>query len=263
MARCLILGVHESVGLKHNQFWVSAPSDKHLGKLKERGYNATYNNLEVLGNCSMVFLCVKPHIMPEVVREISPAVTRDHIIISIAAGIKLADIEASLPNYAKVIRCMPNTAMMARAGVCAMCSGPNVRNEDTGLLRTLLSSIALCEEIDESLMDAVGGLSGSGPAYVFMVIEGLADGGVKMGLPRSMALQFAAQTVMGSAKLVLESGIHPAELKDNVSSPKGTTIQGLHALEKRSVRAAFIEAVEASTLRSLELGLKHSPLPPE
>ncbi|XP_064482434.1 pyrroline-5-carboxylate reductase 3-like [Ornithodoros turicata] len=263
MAQCIMLGIHESVHLKDSQFWVSAPTEKHLVKLKLRGYNVTHDNMEVVKNCTLIFLCVKPNTVPMVCSEISPILTGEQLLVSVAAGIRISDLKMHLPDYGKVVRCMPNTAMMAKAGVCALCRGPDVGDEKMDLLRTLLESISLCEEVAENLMDAVGGLSGCGPAYVFLMIEGLADGGVKMGLSRTMALQFAAQTVMGSAKLVLESGIHPAELRDNVCSPKGTTIQGVHALEKRCVRAAFMEAVEAATLRSIELGRKHHPQSPQ
>lgn len=255
MAQCIIKGIR-SAGIASKNIWVSAPSMKNLETLKEEGYNTTQRNGEVIKKCSIVFLCVKPHLMDVVGAEIQPQLTTNHLVISVAAAVKISHLVAVLRVPCRVVRCMPNTCVTVGAGVCAISRGPGVDADDIALVTSLLGSIGLCEEVSESIMDAVCGLSGSGPAYVCLAIQGMADGAVKMGMPRQLALKFAAQTIMGAGKMALDSGYHPEELKDNVCSPGGTTAYGLSALESRCVRAAFAEAVEAATRRAQELGHK-------
>ncbi|XP_075546111.1 pyrroline-5-carboxylate reductase 3-like [Dermacentor variabilis] len=255
MAQCIIKGI-KSAGIAAKNIWVSAPSMKNLETLKEEGYNTTQRNGEVAKKCSIVFLCVKPHLMDVVGAEIQPQLTTNHLVISVAAAVKISHLVAVLRVPCRVVRCMPNTCVTVGAGVCAISRGPGVDADDIALVISLLGSIGLCEEVSESIMDAVCGLSGSGPAYVCLAIQGMADGAVKMGMPRQLALRFAAQTIMGAGKMALDSGYHPEELKDNVCSPGGTTAYGLSALESRCVRAAFAEAVEAATRRAQELGHK-------
>ena len=163
-------------------------------------------------------------------------------------------VQAAFGRPMRVVRVMPNTPALVLAGAAGLCAGSRATPEDLHVARTLFDALGKTVVVSEALMDAVTGLSGSGPAYIFVLIEALADGGVKMGLAREAALTLAAQTVYGSAKLLLETGLHPAELKDRVASPAGTTIAGLHALEEHAFRGAIIDAVERATLRSRELG---------
>lgn len=255
MAQCIVKGI-KAAGTPASSIWISAPSMKNLSGLKEEGYNVTQCNTDVPKKCNILFLCVKPHIVDVVAAEIHPFLTTNHLVISVAAAVKISHLTAMLHSPCRVVRCMPNTCVTVSAGTCAISRGPNVDADDVQLVMGLLGSIGICEEVSEGIMDTVCGLSGSGPAYVFLVIQGMADGAVKMGMPRQLALKFAAQTIMGAGKMALESGYHPEELKDNVCSPGGTTAYGLSALEGRCVRAAFAEAVEAATRRGQELGRK-------
>jgi len=213
-------------------------------------------NQAVVQDSDLVLLAVKPQMMSAVCAEIRPALSDRHLIVSIAAGITLARLGQELGNTHRLIRVMPNTPCLVGASASGYCPGTNATKEDVALIDRLLNSVGRAFALPEHLLDAVTGLSGSGPAYVFVMIEALSDGGVRMGLPRDIATQLAAQTLLGSAKLLLETGLHPGTLKDMVASPGGTTIAGLHALEKGGLRAALIDAVQAATLRSTELGAK-------
>lgn len=252
MAQCIISGIAEG-GIDPKRMWISAPSEKNLNGLQGQGYNVTHQNIEVAKKCNVIFICVKPHLVDVVAAEIKGSLSPQHLVISVAAAVKISHLTGVLHAPCRIIRCMPNTALMAKAGACALCRGPGVDAEDVACVKKLLGNLGICEEVPESLMDTVCGLSGSGPGYVFLVIQGMADGAVKMGMPRQLALKFAAQTVMGAGKLALESGLHPEELKDNVCSPGGTTCYGVHVLENRSVRGAFADAVEAATRRAQDL----------
>jgi len=201
----------------------------------------------------VVVLAVKPQVLPQVLSEIGARV-EGKLVISIAAGVSIGWIRQRAPRIRGIVRAMPNMPALVREGVTAIAIEPHVQEADVALTRTLFEAVGRVVSIEERLMDAVTGLSGSGPAYIFVAIEALADGGVKMGLPRQTAELLAAQTVLGAAKLVLEKGEHPARLKDQVASPGGTTIAGLHRLEAGSIRATLIAAVEAATKRSEELG---------
>ncbi|WP_193214334.1 pyrroline-5-carboxylate reductase [Luteolibacter marinus] len=196
-------------------------------------------------------LCTKPQHAAAAL-EALPA--GDALLISIAAGLTSKWLEARVPAGVRVIRCMPNTPALVGKGAAAFCRGLAATAADADSARLLLGSVGIAVELPESLMDAVTGLSGSGPAFVYVMIEAMADGGVRAGLPRAEALQLAAQTVLGSATMVLETGHHPGLLKDMVTSPGGTTIAGLAALEKGAVRSHFIEAVHAAARRAAELG---------
>lgn len=220
----------------------------------ETGIWTTESNLDVVKNSDVVVFAVHPHIVPRVCQEISDAVTEDHLLVSIAAGVKTERILAALGKPARIVRVMPNTPALVAAGAAAYCTGGTATEEDAELVARMLAVVGTAVRVEERLMDAVTGLSGSGPAYVFLFIESLADGGVRMGLPRATALQLAAQTVLGAARMVQETGLHPGELKDQVASPGGTTIAGLHELEKGAFRGTVMNAVEAATRRSIELG---------
>lgn len=221
---------------------------------QDTGGKVTTTNLEVARACPLLVLAVKPDQVNDVLAEIRPQFTAQHLLISIAAGVPLARLEAALPEGARVIRVMPNTPALVGASASAYATGRAARPEDAALAQRLLSAVGLALAVKESLLDAVTGLSGSGPAYAFLMIEALSDGGVAAGLPRETATRLAAQTLLGAAKLLLETGQHPGALKDMVTSPGGTTIEGLHALERGGVRAALIEAVRAASDKSRKLG---------
>jgi pyrroline-5-carboxylate reductase len=212
------------------------------------------SNLETAQAASILILATKPDQVAAALAEIAAAFTPSHLLISIAAGVPLARLEAALPIGARVIRVMPNTPALVGAGAAALALGKHATPADGQLAQQLLSAVGLALTVKESLLDAVTGLSGSGPAYVYQFIEALSDGGVAAGLPRDVATRLAAQTVLGSAKMVLETGQHPGALKDQVTSPGGTTIEGVHELEKGGLRATVISAVRAAALKSKQLG---------
>lgn len=221
---------------------------------KEIGAKTTGSNSEVARFARVLILAVKPDQVSGVLSDIREHFTQKHLLISIAAGVPIAKLEAGLGGDARVIRVMPNTPALVGAAASAYALGKSAQPGDGELSQKLFSSVGIAFQIKEYLLDAVTGLSGSGPAYVYLFIEGLSDGGVAAGLPRDIATKLAAQTVLGSAKMVLDTGLHPGALKDMVTSPGGTTIEGLHELEKGKVRAAAISAVRAATEKSKKLG---------
>lgn len=212
------------------------------------------DNPRIVAQSDLIVIAVKPQNLPELLREIQPTLQPRHLLISIAAGITLQQIADAVGIERRIVRVMPNTPCLVGASASAFAASPQATGADIELTQRLLASVGRAVQVPEKLLDAVTGLSGSGPAYVAVMIEALADGGVRMGLPRDLALLLATQTVLGSAKLLLESGLHPGQLKDMVASPAGTTIAGLHALERGGFRAALMDAVEAATLRAVELG---------
>ncbi len=214
----------------------------------------TDSNRTVVEQSEVIVLAVKPQVMPEVLADVRSAVSARHLVVSIAAGVTIRQIEEGLGPDRRVIRVMPNTPCLVGASASAFSPGPHATPADVELVSRMLNAVGRAYPLPERLLDAVTGLSGSGPAYVAVVIEALSDGGVRMGLPRDVATALAAQTVLGSAKMVLEANLPPGVLKDMVASPGGTTIAGLHALERGGLRAALIDAVEAATLRAVELG---------
>lgn len=231
---------------------VSDPSEGARRAAEALGARATASNTEAVAGADVLLIAVKPHLVPEVLQGLGESLKPEQLLVSIAAGVTLAQLEALAPRN-PVIRVMPNTPVQVGAGAAALCRGSRASDAHVELARALFSPGGVCLEVTEPQMDAVTGLSGSGPAYVCLIIEALADGAVRMGLPRAAALQLAAQTVLGAAKLVLETGEHPAVLKDRVATPGGTTIAGLAALEAAGVRSGLIQAVEAATRRSREL----------
>jgi pyrroline-5-carboxylate reductase len=255
MGAAIIRGLIASKTLPPTSIFASdAAQDKLILLANEYGIGTTTNNHELVRNSDVIVLAVKPQMLSHVLEEILPDVTTNTRVISIAAGVTLGTLEAGLNHVPRVIRAMPNTPAMALASVTALAKGSRAAVEDMQAARLLFEAVGRVVEVDESLIDAVTGLSGSGPAYVLLAMEALADGGVRMGLPRATAQLLAAQTIYGTAKMVLESNLHPAQLRDAVTSPGGTTIAGLCALEASAVRHGFIEAVTAATNRSLELG---------
>ncbi|WP_019176184.1 pyrroline-5-carboxylate reductase [Methanomassiliicoccus luminyensis] len=221
---------------------------------KSLGITLTADNVEVVREAKTIVLAVKPNIVGLVLDELKPLLTEEHLIISIAAGVKISFVEAHLNWGVRVVRVMPNQPCLVGASASGFALGKSAKKEDKDLVQKMLNSVGIAYAMDEKLLDAVTGLSGSGPAYVYLVIEALSDGGVLAGLPRDIATALAAQTVLGAAKTVLDTKGHPAQFKDMVASPAGTTIEGMKVLEERAVRGAFIDAVEAATKRSLELG---------
>jgi pyrroline-5-carboxylate reductase len=224
----------------------------HLGE--EHGIRTTQDNHELVKACDVIVLSVKPQVIDKVLALIGADVKSEQLVISVAAGVPVSAIEARLPEGTHVVRTMPNTPATVQAGATAIAPGTHATEEDLEVARDLFSAVGRVVTLDEALLDAVTGLSGSGPAYVMLMIEAMADGGVKVGLHRDTALLLAAQTVYGSAKLLLETGEHPGRLKDMVTSPGGTAIAGLHTLESGGLRRTLIDAVEAATNRSAQLG---------
>lgn len=222
---------------------------------RDTGANVYAENADVLGHANVIFLAVKPDqiaaVLTGVGRHIEP---NRHLFISIAAGVTLAKLENAAPAGTRFVRVMPNTPALVGASASAYAIGTNATRADAAIAQQLLASVGLALEVAEKLIDAVTGLSGSGPAYGFLIIEALADGGVAAGLPRDVAQKLAAQTLLGAAKMVLETGLHPGVLKDAVCSPGGTTIEAMHELEKGGVRAALITAVRAAADKAKKLG---------
>jgi len=225
----------------------------------ETGVAVFESNLDVLPRSDVLVLAVKPQSMRSVLAELRPAVTAEHLVVSIAAGITIASLVEGLRPDVRVVRLMPNTPALVGEGASAYALGAGVRPEDEAIVKAILGSVGHAVCVLEPLLDAVTGLSGSGPAFVYLVIEALSDGGVRAGLPREVATMLAAQTVLGAATMVRETGQHPGMLKDQVASPGGTTIAGLHALESAGVRGALIDAVLAATRRSTELAALAAP----
>ncbi len=212
------------------------------------------DNEDLAGRAGVLFLAVKPQVLDAVLQEISGTVSPRTVLVSIAAGVPIARIERGIGPRVRAVRVMPNTPALIGEGISAVCCNRHVTVRDKKRALHLLQAVGETVEVGESMMDAVTGLSGSGPAYLFVLIEALSDAGVRQGLPRNVAARLAVWTVRGAAGLVLKTGRHPGELKDMVASPGGTTIAGLHALEKGKFRAALYNAVAAATARSEALG---------
>lgn len=257
MAEAMINGLLSASFIEAKNIAVSDPIASRLEYLqKEYNIKATPDNCEVVEKCDIIILAVKPQSIKKVLKGIREFVNGKKLVVSIAAGISIATIEAGLNSNQNipVVRTMPNTPALVQEGVTAIAPGTHVSKAEMLLAHRLFEAVGRTVDVDEIHLDAVTGLSGSGPAYIFMMIEALSDAGVKMGLPRNVANILTIQTVLGSAKLARESGKHPGELKDMVTSPGGTTISGLHTLEEGGLRTTLMNAVEAATKRSAELG---------
>lgn len=220
---------------------------------EEFGITVCTSSKEVVEKARIIFIAVKPQYVKVVLSEVKSLLTPDHVIVSIAAGVPLSTLAEAAGDDAHLIRVMPNTPCLVGESASAMCLGGKATDADGDDVQALFAAVGKMFRVDEKLLSAVTGLSGSGPAYIFVVIEAMADGGVRAGLPRDIAQQLAAQTVLGAAKMVLETGRHPGMLKDMVTSPAGTTIAGVYELEKAGVRQAFMTAVGCAADRADEL----------
>lgn len=221
---------------------------------RQTGARVVASTSAVISSSDVIFLAVKPQQMTQVLNGLSSLLEDRHLIVSIAAGLPLSVYESALGSGRRIIRVMPNTPCLVGACAAGFSTGGAATTEDADLVEAMLTTVGLAVQVDEKLLDSVTGLSGSGPAYVYQIIEALSDGGVRTGLPRDVATKLAAQTLLGAARMVLETGQHPGELKDAVTSPGGTTIAGLHALESGGLRGTLMNAVLAATERSKELG---------
>ena len=254
MAEAMIRGLLRGQVFTPKQVTASAPRQERQRELAEKyGIHATGDNRQAARQ-SIVVLSVKPQILSRVLDEISGTVSAESLVISIAAGVPVAVIQSKLRPETRVVRAMPNTPALVDAGATAIARGEHARESDLEDAKRIFDAVGVTVVLDESLLDAVTGLSGSGPAYVFLILEALSDAGVKVGLSRRTAQLLAAQTLLGSAKLLIETNEHPGRLKDMVTSPGGTAITGLHTLEHGGLRTTLMNAVEAATRRSRELG---------
>jgi pyrroline-5-carboxylate reductase len=255
MAEAIIRGLLESEAVKPDHITASDVMPERLQYMQTTyGINILADNTELAGGTDILVLAVKPQVVASVLTHIGPRTDDTKLVISIVAGLTVAAMAAGLGAGTRIIRTVPNTPVFVGEGMVALASDGPARDEDYTAAEALFAPVARIVSIEEKLMDAALGVSGSGPAYVFLMIEALSDGGVKMGLPRHIALELAAQTLLGAAKMCLESRRHPGQLKDMVTSPGGTTIAALHKMEAGGVRSALMDAVEAATRRSEELG---------
>jgi len=259
MAEALLAGLLRQALTTPDRVVVSDPLVSRQELLgREFGVVVTADNQAALRGADIVVLCVEPQVLDDVLAELAPSLQSHPLVISVAAGYPLSRIQAALTGATRLVRAMPNTPSAIGVGVTALSPAAGLSTSDRQAAERLFESVGAVVVVEERLMDAVTGLSGSGPAYVFAMVEALADGGVLAGLPRATAQQLAAQTVAGAARMVLAEGEHPAVLKDRVASPGGTTIAGLSRLEQGRLRATLISAVEAATQRSQELGKAES-----
>ncbi len=256
MGEALVSGLVQSGSAKPTNIICTDVREERLEELRARyGVRTTSSNVEAVAQSEVVIYAVKPQLMAEVLKETADQLDKSKLVISIAAGVPLRAIESLLQKELRLIRVMPNIAASVKESATALSAGKHARKEDVDLAMAIFNSVGKAVFLRENyLMDAITGLSGSGPAYIFIIVDALADAGVKMGLSRKDSQFLAAQTVMGAAKMLMETGEHPGQLKDRVTSPGGTAIAGIHTLEKGGLRTTLINAVEAATQRSKELG---------
>lgn len=255
MAEALIRGLVRGGHVAPERVVASAPRGERRDELHAAyGIRVTADNREVARAADVCLLAVKPQILAKVLREAGDQLRPGSLVISVAAGVSTETIEGAVPEGVRVVRAMPNTPALVGAGATAVSPGAHASEADLAIARKVFDAVGITVVLEELHLDAVTGLSGSGPAYIFLILEALADAGVKVGLSRRNAQRLAAQTVMGSAKLLLDTDEHPGKLKDMVTSPGGTAIAGLHTLEEGGLRTTLINAVETATKRARELG---------
>lgn len=254
MAKAMIGGMLKEHIAASEDIIGSAKTKETLQRMqKEYGIQVREDNRRTAREADVIILAVKPLFLQEVIREIREEINKDKLVISIAAGKTLSWIEGEFGKEIKLVRCMPNTPALVGEGCTGICFNSLVTAKEEAFCLKLMASFGRADIVPERLMDAVGGVSGSSPAFVFLLIEALADGAVLAGMPRRQAYEFAAQSVLGSARMVLETGLHPGELKDMVCSPGGTTIEGIRVLEEKGMRAAVMDAVTACVEKSKKL----------
>ncbi len=254
----LVRGFLDTGKCRRDNLKATITTDEKAARLRdELGVDVLIDNKEACSWARVVIFCVKPQVLGSVLEEVADTLTEDRLVVSVAAGITTRFIEEKLGKRLSVVRLMPNVAVLSKEGATGMCWGRFAKEKDVGYVKDLFSSVGLVMEVSEDLMDAVTGLSGTGPMYIFQVIEGLSDAGVKVGLSRDKAYSLAVQTVLGSALMARDLGRHPAHLKDLVTSPAGTAISALHLMERSGFRAILMDSVEEATRRSAELGKMH------
>lgn len=257
MAQAMIEGLIRSKIVQPGTIMASAVTDETLRSVKEKyDISVTKNNIEVAIHADILILAIKPNIHNAILKEIEEAVDEQKVIVTIAAGISLEYIESFFQTKRKVVRAMPNTPSLVGEGMSAICHNQQVNEEDLEKVVKLFNSFGKTEVMVEGLMDSIPAISGSSPAYVYMFIEALADGGVKQGIPRKQAYKLAAQAVLGAAKMVLETERHPGELKDDVCTPGGATIEAVATLEQEKFRSAILTAMDQCTKKSKQLAKK-------
>jgi len=256
MGMALASGVLQTKWANPERIMIAEPLKEKLEKAKgmARGIKTSYSNTDAAAWADVILLSVKPQIMAHVLGDIKPAMKDSRLVISVAAGITTSYIEKMLGGKVPVIRAMPNIAAVVRESATAICTGKYANEDHLNIARHIFESVGIVVDVEEDLMDAVTGLSGTGPMYVFQILEGLSDAGVKVGLSRDTANVLAVQTLIGSSKLIKDTKEHPAKLKDLVTSPGGTAISALHSLERNGLKALLIDAVEIAAKRSSELG---------
>ncbi len=253
IAEAILSGLIRS-GLNPQSFFVSEIKDSRLTYLSQKlGINPVRNNFDLVKNCDIIILAVKPAVVKEVMFEIGQEIKAEQTLISLAAGINTNFIAQFMPEPRAVVRVMPNTPILVGEGACAYCLGMHAQDKDKERVKAIFESAGKIVEVPESLIDVVTGLSGSGPAYMYLIIESFVSAGVHLGLPKEEALILSAQTMLGAAKMVLEKGEHPAKLKDEVTTPGGTTAAGLFSLEEGGLRVTIMRAVEKAAIRAREL----------
>jgi len=254
LGEALITGLIETGLVRKEQFIATAAHAERLQQVSGKlGIPTTLSNVEAVRAAQLVLLCVKPQTVQEVVRQISEELTPAHLLISVAASVTIRFIEDLIPHAVPIIRVMPNTPCLIRQGMSAIAAGKHASQEHIRQAKMIFDAIGRSLTVDEKHMDAVTGLSASGPAFVYIIIESFVEAGVKVGLPREVATQLAAQMTLGAAGMVLETGEHPAKLKDIVTTPAGCTIDGILELEDGGLRVTLIKAVVRATQRAREL----------
>jgi pyrroline-5-carboxylate reductase len=256
MGMALASGVLQTKWANPERIMIAEPLKEKLEKAKgmAHGIKTSQSNTDAAAWADVILLSIKPQIMAHVLGDIKPAMKDSRLIITVAAGVTTDFIEKKLGGKVPVIRAMPNIAAVVRESATAICPGKYANEEHLSIARNIFESVGIVVDVEEDLMDAVTGLSGTGPMYVFQILEGLSDAGVKVGLSRDTANVLAVQTLIGSSKLIKETKEHPAKLKDLVTSPGGTAISALHSLERNGLKALLIDAVEIAAKRSSELG---------
>lgn len=257
MGSAMVEGIAAAALLKPQDLFVYDQDSNKTEKLQKKfGLRETNDLPSLCRDCNWLFLCVKPQDMSSLLLLLKPFLRSEHLIITVAAGLPLSFYEEALGKEQKIIRLMPNTPSLVGEGLIAVCKNKHVSQEEEQGVNKLLEPLGRIVSLDEKYFDAVTALSGSGPAYIFLIIEALADGGVEAGLDRELSLLLAAQTVLGAAKMLLVTGEHPASLKNKITSPGGITSAGLLALEEGSVRSLFVKAVTAGVQRSKEMVIR-------